>query len=108
MKVRDYLSVPYILLAEPIEVSEGEWTRKLSYPELGDFSAQGQDVEQVLLDLERQRFAEIMRRLRAGDLPPVPRAPLQTSDPAWFAAFLGVSDLIAGQLDKTPAELTTA
>ncbi|HWL56831.1 MAG TPA: hypothetical protein VNQ78_09185 [Paracoccus sp. (in: a-proteobacteria)] len=105
MKLRDYLAIPYILQAQPHEIAEGEWVRRLGYPELGDFVAEGLDVEQIFLEVERARISEIVRRLRAGDPPPVPRDPLRTSDPAWWAEFLGISDLVEGLLDKDAAEL---
>lgn len=105
MKLREYLSIPYILEARPHEISEGVWVRRLAYPELGPFSAEGQDVEQIFLEIERLRYTEIVCRLRGGDLPPVPRSPLKTADPEGWAAFLGISPLIAGLLDKTPGEL---
>ncbi|GEO87051.1 MULTISPECIES: hypothetical protein [Alphaproteobacteria] len=108
MKLREYLSIPYILEAQPYEGQQGQWVRRLSYPELGDFSAEGQDVEQVFLEVERLRYAEIVRRLKAGDPPPVPRAPLETADPAWWANFLGLSGLVNGLLDKNANELISA
>lgn len=104
LTVRDYLNIPYTLLAEPVEMDDGSWLRRLSYPELGDFHAQGMDVEQVLLDVERMRFAEILKRLTDGDPPPVPRKPLTTSSPDWWARFLGVDEDLAGTLDKTAEE----
>lgn len=106
MTLREYLSIPYALQAQPCEVAGGEWVRRLTYPELGDFTAEGHDVEQVFLDVERKRYAEIVRRLKAGDPPPVPRVPLETADPAWWAEALGVAGLVDGLLDKTAVELT--
>ncbi|MEC7762161.1 MAG: hypothetical protein VX874_09670 [Pseudomonadota bacterium] len=104
MTVRDYLNIPYTLLAEPVEVGDGIWLRRLSYPELGGFHAEGVDVETVYLDVERMRFAEIMKRLQTGDLPPVPRPPLSTATPEWWARFLGIGDEVTAFLDKTPED----
>ncbi|MBF9033232.1 hypothetical protein HKCCE2091_03190 [Rhodobacterales bacterium HKCCE2091] len=104
MHVRDYLNIPYILEAQPVE-RDGTWTRRLRYPELGGFAAEHEDVEQALLEVERLRIAEIMRRLRAGDPPPVPRPPLQTTDQAWWARFLGVGDLVEGLIDRPAADI---
>ena len=106
MKVRDYLCVPYILEAQAVE-RDGVWTRRLRYPELGDFAAEHEDVEQALLEIERMRIAEVMRRLRAGNPPPVPRAPLETTDQGWWAHFLGVGELVADQLDRPGSELAS-
>lgn len=106
MKVRDYLAIPYILEAQPIE-RDGQWTRRLRYPELGNFEAEHEDVEQALLALERKRIQEIMRRLKAGDMPPIPRAPLETTDQGWWARFLGIGDLVQGQLDRPATDLAS-
>uniref|UniRef100_A0A2A4Z018 Uncharacterized protein n=1 Tax=OCS116 cluster bacterium TaxID=2030921 RepID=A0A2A4Z018_9PROT len=106
MKLREYLSIPYILEARPYEVNEGEWVRRLAYPELGEIAAEGYDVEQVFLEIERMRYAEILKKLKAGDLPAVPRAPLETFDPEWWAGFLGIPETITGLLDKNADELT--
>ncbi|WP_118138325.1 hypothetical protein [Oceanicella sp. SM1341] len=104
MNVRDYLSIPYILQARPVE-RDGRWTRRLRYPELGAFAAEHEDVEQALLELERLRIGEVMRRLRAGDPPPVPRPPLATTDQGWWARHLGLGALVEGQLDRPAEEL---
>lgn len=106
MKVRDYLAIPYILEAQPIE-RDGQWTRRLRYPELGNFEAEHEDVEQALLALERKRIQEIMRRLKAGDMPPIPRAPLETTDQGWWARHLGIGDLVQDQLDRSATDLAS-
>ena len=105
MLVRDYLCIPYILEAQPIE-RDGGWTRRLRYPELGELEAEHEDVEQALLELERKRIAEIMRRIRCGDLPPVPRPPLETTDQGWWARHLGLGDLVQDVLDRPAEELS--
>ena len=105
MKVRDYLSIPYILEAAPVE-QDGTWTRRLRYPELGDFFAEHEDVEQALLEVERLRISEVMRRLKAGNPPPIPRAPLETTDQGWWARFLGIGDVVEGLLDHDAAEIS--
>jgi hypothetical protein len=104
MKVRDYLSVPYLLEAQPVE-RDGFWTRRLRYPELEGVEAEHEDVEQALLELERRRIAEVMRRLQAGDPPPVPRLPLETTDQGWWARHLGLGALVEGQLDREGSDL---
>ena len=104
MKVRDYLAIPYILEAQAIEVN-GEWTRRLRYPELGDFEARHEDVDQALLEVERLRIKEILRKLRAGEKPPVPRPPLETTDQGWWARFLGIGDLVEGVIDSPASDL---
>lgn len=107
MKVRDYLSVPYLVEAQPIE-GNGEWTRRLRYPELAGCEAEGEDVETTFRELERQRIAEIIRRLRAGELPPVPRPPLASANPSWTARSLGVWHLVEGLLECEATDLLAA
>jgi hypothetical protein len=34
LRLRDYLSVPYVLEAETVEVAPGSWIRRVAYPEL--------------------------------------------------------------------------
>ncbi|MCW1935010.1 hypothetical protein [Pararhodobacter zhoushanensis] len=104
MNVREYLSVPYLLEAQAVE-RDGQWTRRLRYPELPGVEAEHDDVEQALVELERRRITEVMRRLRAGDPPPVPRSPLETTDQGWWARHLGLGALIDGQLDRDGADL---
>ena len=104
MKVREYLSIPYILEAQAVE-KDGEWTRRLRYPELGDFEAVHEDIEQALLAVERLRIKEILRQLRAGERPPMPRPPLETTDQGWWARFLGLGDLVEAVIDRPAEEL---
>ncbi len=104
MKVREYLSIPYLLEAQAVE-RDGRWTRRLRYPELERVEAEHDDVEVALLELERARITEVMRRLRAGDPPPVPRRPLETTDQEWWARFLGLGALVEGTLDREAADL---
>lgn len=104
MKVREYLSVPYLLEAQAVE-RDGRWTRRLRYPELGTVAAEHDDVERALIDLERARITEIMRRLQAGDPPPVPRRPLETTNQGWWARHLGLGALVEGQLDRDGSDL---
>jgi len=108
MKLRDYLKVPYILEARGIEIAPDRWLRRLSYPELGDFSAEAEIVEVALEELERMRIRGILATLREGRLPPVPRAPLRNADPEWLAGRLGILPEIEGFLDKTAEEIGAA
>jgi hypothetical protein len=39
LRLRDYLSVPYILQAETVEAA-GSWIRRVAYPELPGYTAE--------------------------------------------------------------------
>ena len=96
MRLRDYLTVPYKLEAETIEVSPGYWCTRVSYPELQGCIAEASIVEDALQQLERLRIEMIVTMCLAGQSPPVPRPPLQDCDPIWVAKAAGLpNDLIA-------------
>jgi hypothetical protein len=99
LRLRDYLSVPYVLEAETVEVA-GSWLRRVAYPELPGCFAESLVVEDALQLLERMRIETIVRMLGEGRLPPVPRPPLQDCDPAWVAKQAGVTDDIIALIDR--------
>jgi hypothetical protein len=99
VRLRDYLSVPYVLEAETVEVA-GSWLRRVAYPELPGCMAESLVVEDALQLLERMRIEIIVRMLGEGRLPPVPRPPLQDCDPAWVAKQAGVADDIIALIDR--------
>ena len=96
MRLSEYLSVPYLLEAETVEVAPDAWVRRVAYPELPGCSAEALVVEDALLLLERRRIEMIVRMVGEGSPPPVPRPPLRDCDPVWVARQAGVaSDIIA-------------
>jgi hypothetical protein len=99
LRLRDYLSVPYVLEAETVEVA-GSWLRRVAYPELPGCIAESLVVEDALVRLERMRIETIVRMIGEGRLPPVPRPPLQDCDPAWVAKEVGVADDIIALIDR--------
>jgi hypothetical protein len=99
LRLRDYLSVPYILEAETVEVA-GSWLRRVAYPELPGCVAESLVVEDALVQLERMRIETIVRIVGEGRLPPVPRPPLHDSDPAWVARQVGVAHDIIALIDR--------
>lgn len=103
MQLREYLSVPYLLEAETVEVAPGSWIRRVTYPELPGCTAQSLVVEDALQLLERMRIEMIIAMVGKGYLPPVPRPPLQNSDPAWVAGQAGLSDEIIALIDRDTA-----
>jgi hypothetical protein len=106
LRLRDYLSVPYVLEAETVEVAPGSWIRRVAYPELPGCTAECLVVEDALHRLEGLRIEMIIRMVGEGRPPPVPRPPLQYSDPAWVARQAGLSDEIIALIDRD--EVVTA
>jgi hypothetical protein len=99
LRLRDYLSVPYLLEAETVEVAPGSWLRRVAYPELPGCAAESVVVEEALQVLERMRIEMIVRMVGEGRLPPVPRPPLQYCDPAWVAKQVGLPDELIALID---------
>jgi hypothetical protein len=96
LRLIDHLSVPYCLEAETVELADGVWVRRVSYPELPGCTAESAVVEDALSQLERKRIEIIIHLVGKGRSPPVPRPPLRDCDPAWVAKKVGVSrDLVA-------------
>jgi hypothetical protein len=92
LQLRDHLSVPYVLEAETVEVAPGSWICRVTYPELPGCSAESLILEDALHLLERKRIETIVRMIREGHPPPVPRPPLGDCDPVWVARQAGFSD----------------
>ena len=107
MRLTEYLSVPYLLEAETVEVAPGSWARRVTYPELPDCSAEAVVLEEALLLLERRRIKTIIRMVIEGRPPPVPRAPLGDCDPAWVARQAGLSSEIIALIDRDRASNTS-
>lgn len=100
MRLRDYLSVPYLLEAETVEVSPGSWISRVAYPELPGCSAESLVVEDALHLLERKRIEMIVRMVGEGRLPPKPRPPLWDCDPVWVAKRAGLSDELVALINS--------
>jgi hypothetical protein len=100
LRLRDHLSVPYLLEAETVEVAPGSWISRVAYPELAGCSAEAIVVEDALHLLERRRIEIIVRMVGEGRPLPTPRPPLRDCDPAWAAKQAGLSDEIAALIDR--------
>jgi hypothetical protein len=100
LRLNDYLSVPYLLEAETVEVAPDAWVRRVAYPELPDCRAEALVVEEALLALERRRIELIVRMVGEGRPPPVPRPPLRDCDPGWVARQAGLPDDIIALIDR--------
>lgn len=108
MRLRDYLSIPYRLVAETVEVAPGSWLRRVAYPELPGCMTESLVVEDALQRLEHTRIETIVSMVGAGQRPPVPRPPLQYCDPAWAAKQAGFSDDIVALIDRDEVTATRA
>jgi hypothetical protein len=104
LRLRDYLSVPYLLEAETVEIAPGSWIGRVGYPELPGCTAESVVVEEALRLLERMRIEMIVRMVGEGRLPPVPRPPLPDCDPAWVARQVGLTDEIIAMIDRDEIE----
>ena len=100
MRLNEYLSVPYLLEAQTVEIAPDSWVRRVAYPELPDCHAEALVVEEALLALERRRIETIVRMVGEGQPPSVPRPPLRHCDPAWVARQVGVSNDIIALIDS--------
>ena len=100
MRLRDYLSVPYLLEAETVEVAPGSWISRVAYPELPGCGAEALVVEDALQLLERKRIEMIVRMVGEGRPPPGPRPPLGDCDPVWVAKRVGLSDELVALINS--------
>jgi hypothetical protein len=100
LRLRDYLSVPYLLEAETVEVAPGSWISRVAYPELSGCSAEALVVEDALHLLERKRIEMIVRMVGEGRPPPTPRPPLRDCDPVWVAKRAGLSDELVALINS--------
>jgi hypothetical protein len=99
LRLRDYLSVPYLLEAETVEIAPGSWISRVAYPELPGCSAESLVVEDALHLLERKRIELIVRLVGEGRPPQPPRPPLADCDPVWAAQQAGLADEIIALID---------
>jgi hypothetical protein len=100
LRLSEYLSVPYLLEAQTVEIAPDSWVRRVAYPELPDCSAEAVVVEDALSALERLRIETIVRMVCQGNPPPVPRPPLRDCDPTWIAQQAGVASDIIALIDR--------
>jgi hypothetical protein len=103
LRLTEYLSVPYLLEAETVEVAPDAWVRRVAYPELPGCSAEAVVVEEALQLLEQRRIEIVVRMVGEGRPPPVPRPPLRDCDPAWIARQAGLSNEIIALIDSDGA-----
>ncbi len=100
MRLQDYLRVPYLLEAQSVETSQGEWVIRIRHPELPGCGAESSSLEEGLRLLDRQRIRTIIRLLESGEPPPVPRPPLASGDPIWLAEQAGLPPETIALIDR--------
>jgi hypothetical protein len=100
LRLRDHLSVPYLLEAETVEVAPGSWISRVTYPELPGCCAEAPVVEDALHLLERKRIEMIVQMVGEGRPPSRPRPPLRDCDPTWVARRAGLSDEIVALINS--------
>ena len=76
MTVDEHLAVPYVVVMESSEDSDGEWRRRAMHPELPGAAAEADSPIEALDKLDEVRVKYIVERLERGEPVPVPRPPL--------------------------------
>src|SRR5260370_25296320 len=74
LRLRDYLSVPYLLEAEKVEEA-GSWVRRVTYPELPGCTTESLIVDHALHSLDQMRIEINFRMFSVGRIPPLPHPP---------------------------------
>lgn len=76
-ELRRRLDVPYIMLMESVERSDGEWVRRATYPELPDCAVEADTPIEAVEMLDELRVRRIHALLDEGRPVPAPRDPLR-------------------------------
>jgi hypothetical protein len=71
------LHIPYVLVVESVEAPTGEWTRRVSYPDLRSCSVEAVNLAEAIDALERMKVSILVAMVRSGEAVPVPKAPLK-------------------------------
>ncbi len=100
MTLSEHLRVPYLLEATSVEVSPGQWVRRLTYPELEGCVAESPNLEDAMRELETRRLNIILTRFDSGEPLPVPRAPLATGYSAWIALEAALPSEIVARIRR--------
>jgi hypothetical protein len=101
--LRDYLSVPYVLVVESYPESDGDWARRAYYPELPGCVAESQKTIELFDALDRLRVRTIVGKLRDGAQVPVPRQPVPRLDVEDLLIRTGLTEFL-GELDEPRTE----
>src|SRR6266487_4742435 len=77
MRLEEYLSIPYRLVAYSAPRDDGVWRRYAEYPEIGCITDADTPTE-AMEQLEELRVRFIIDSFRKGEPIPVPRPPLRS------------------------------
>jgi hypothetical protein len=77
MRLEEYLSIPYRLVAYSAPGRDGIWRRFAAYPEIGCVGEADTPME-AMDKLEEERVRYILERFQKGEPIPVPRPPLRS------------------------------
>jgi predicted RNase H-like HicB family nuclease len=77
MKLEEYLSIPYRLVAYSAPSKDGTWRRYAEYPEIGVIS-EAETPWEAMEKLEELRIRYIVEHVQRGEPIPVPRPPLRS------------------------------
>ena len=97
MELEEYLAVPYKLVMESFEASDGDWLRRASYPELPGCDVEGFWAVDIVEELELLRVKIITERFQGHEYIPVPRPPLKSRAPVLDLARLGFARYLVDQ-----------
>jgi len=92
--LREYLSVPYVMVVESYPESDGDWSRRAYYQELPGCVAEGRQTVELIANLDRLRVQTIADALREGEQVPVPREPIPRLDVEDLLIRTGLSELV--------------
>lgn len=71
-----YLSIPYVLALETVQLPDGQWVRRAEYPELPGCFADADSAVEAVERLEEEQVRYLQRRIDRGEPIPTPRPPL--------------------------------
>lgn len=71
-----YLSIPYVLALETVQLPDGDWVRRAEFPELPGCYADAYSAVEAVEKLSAEQVRYIQRLLDAGVPVPQPRPPL--------------------------------
>ncbi len=71
-----YLSIPYVVAMESVQLPDGRWVRRAEFPELPGCYVDADWAVDALEQLEVEQVRYLQERLARGEPIPVPRPPL--------------------------------
>jgi predicted RNase H-like HicB family nuclease len=94
MRLEEYLSIPYRMVAYSAPGSDGVWHRYAEYPEIG-CKSEADTPWEAMEKLEELRVRYIVEHVQKGEPIPVPRPPLKSLASALDLERLGFAKWLA-------------